>query len=112
MVDLDEIKSRVDAAAAKVVELKSAKADVADIKASVGLLLAAKKEYADNNNGIGIDGKPFDDGKKKSKEKKAPVQQEKPVSSTCLFSGVERGSFSQFIICLTTQHACSLVLLE
>jgi len=80
MADLAEIKSRVDAAAAKVVELKGAKADVAAIKEVVASMLAAKKEYAENNNGIGVDGKPFDDGKKKKKKKEVVVQVDKPVS--------------------------------
>jgi len=78
MVDLSAIKSRIDEAAAKVVELKGAKAEVSVIKEAVAALLAAKKEYADNNGGIGADGKPFDDGKKKKKEKKAPVEDQTP----------------------------------
>jgi len=69
MADLKALKAEVDTHAASIVSLKSASAAPADIKAAVSLLLSAKKAYAESNNGIGVDGKPFDDGKKKKKEK-------------------------------------------
>jgi hypothetical protein len=60
-VNLDALKQEVEALADKVKELKAASPlDKDAIGATVQNLLAAKQTYADNNNGIGVDGKPFE----------------------------------------------------
>ena len=66
-VNLEELSKDITAAGEKVKELKTSKADKAAIDAAVKVLLEKKQLYADNNNGIGVDGKPFggSGGKKK-----------------------------------------------
>jgi uncharacterized protein YoaH (UPF0181 family) len=73
MVDLEELRSKVSALGERVKELKaSGSASQEAISAAVAELLDAKKTFAENNNGIGVDGKHLDDGHgKKSKSKVA-----------------------------------------
>lgn len=89
MVNLEELKEQVTAAGEKVKTLKTDGADKAAIGAAVAELLALKKEYADNNNGIGVDGKPFSDGMSKA-DKKKQAKAEKgdgggPGKQVCVF---------------------------
>jgi hypothetical protein len=76
-VNLDALKQEVEALADKVKELKAASpVDKDAIGATVQNLLAAKQKYADNNNGIGVDGKPFEAPLTKA-AKKAKAKAEK-----------------------------------
>jgi DNA-binding FadR family transcriptional regulator len=70
--NLDELRANVESIAAKIVALK--KADPVDkeaIGAAVKDLIDAKRAFAQNNNGIGVDGKPFEEPMSKSDKKKA-----------------------------------------
>lgn len=76
-VNLDALKQQVEALADTVKELKEADpVDKDAIGATVKELLAAKQQYADNNNGIGVDGKQFEPPLTKA-EKKAKAKAEK-----------------------------------
>jgi hypothetical protein len=63
-VNLEELAKEISAAGEKVKELKTNKGEKAEVDAAVKLLLEKKQLYADNNEGMGVDGKPF--GKKKN----------------------------------------------
>ncbi|GMH60143.1 hypothetical protein TrRE_jg3483 [Triparma retinervis] len=71
MSDLPALQAAIDAAAAKVIELKKSGGAVELIKAAVAELLAAKTAYAAANDGKLADGTPFDpNASKKDKKKK------------------------------------------
>jgi septum formation inhibitor MinC len=74
MADLEQLKEQITAAGEKVKTLKSSVPVNKDaIGAAVKELMDLKKQYADNNNGIGVDGKKFEEpmtkAQKKAKEK-------------------------------------------
>lgn len=70
-VDLEKLKQEVTQIGDRIKELKSAsEVDKDAIGAAVKDLLAAKKKYADNNNGIGVDGKPYEEPLSKAEKKK------------------------------------------
>jgi hypothetical protein len=75
MVELEQLKEQIDAVGEKINTLKTAEGvvDKAAIGAAVKDLLDLKKQYAEGNNGIGVDGKPFEapmsKAEKKAKEK-------------------------------------------
>lgn len=75
MVELEQLKEQIDAAGEKIKTLKTAEGavDKDAVGTAVKDLLDLKKQYADNNNGIGVDGKPFEapmsKAEKKAKEK-------------------------------------------
>jgi glutamyl-tRNA synthetase len=86
--NLDSLKSQHDELAAKVRELKesssssNAAADSSAIQTAVQELLQAKKAYAEANNGIGVDGKPYNnEGSEKKDKKKKKKGVDKPVST-------------------------------
>lgn len=71
-VNLEELQANVESIAAKIVALK--KADPVDkeaIGSAVKDLIDAKRTFAQNNNGIGVDGKPFEEPMSKADKKKA-----------------------------------------
>jgi hypothetical protein len=68
--DLEQLKLQVETLATKVSNLKGEGADKDVIGAAVQELLAAKKKYAENNNGIGVDGKQYVEMSKSEKKKK------------------------------------------
>ena len=68
MVDLEKLKAEVDSLAEQVKTLKAA-GEKDKIGEAVQALLAAKKTYADNNNGIGVDGKPYEEPLTKAQQK-------------------------------------------
>ena len=71
MASLDEQKEKVNTLAQKIVDLK--KADPIDkdaIGSTVKELLDAKRTYAEQNNGIGVDGQPWEEPMSKSEKKK------------------------------------------
>lgn len=70
--NLEELRANVEAIAASIVALKKAEpVDKEAIATAVKALLEAKRKFADNNNGIGVDGKPFEEPMSKSDKKKA-----------------------------------------
>jgi hypothetical protein len=81
MVDLTQLKSEIEALGEKVKELKTSGGDKDAIGAAVAEMLALKKEYADNNKGIGIDGNPYEEPLSKA-QKKAKLKAEKDATTT------------------------------
>jgi hypothetical protein len=75
-LNLEQLKEDAEALGEKVKKLKEDGADAEAIKAAVADLLAVKKRYAENNNGIGVDGKPYDEPMTKA-QKKAKERAEK-----------------------------------
>jgi len=70
MVLLDKLKEEITALGDKIKSLKSdSPVNKEAVDASVKELLAAKKSYADNNNGIGVDGKPYEEPLTKEQKK-------------------------------------------
>jgi len=75
MVDLEALKSEIECVGNQIRDLKAGGSG--DVGALVGKLNGLKKDYADNNGGIGVDGKPYQvplskaEKKKLEKEKKA-----------------------------------------
>lgn len=68
---LPALKTRIENLAESIKSLKSsAEPDKDAIAAAVKELLDAKRTYAANNNGIGVDGKPFEEPMSKSEKKK------------------------------------------
>jgi hypothetical protein len=93
VVDLETLKTEIDGIGAKIKELKTSGGSKEDIGAAVKELLDKKTAYADNNGGIGVDGKPFKAAMSKSEKKKqakaekggaggAGAADAKPVSNT------------------------------
>jgi hypothetical protein len=71
MANLEELKAKVDTLAAKIVELKKANpVDKDAVGTAVKDLLDAKRTYAQNNNGIGVDGKEWQEPMSKAEKKK------------------------------------------
>ena len=92
MVELEQLKEQIDAAGENINTLKAAggEVDKVAIGAAVTDLLGLKKQYAELNNGIGVDGKPFEapmsKAEKKAKEKAdkagtGPAKQVRVMSS-------------------------------
>lgn len=76
MADLEQLKAEIAEIGETIRTLKAANdsSKSSDIQAAVNRLLLAKQTYAEHNNGIGVDGKPFGQKKDKKKEKGPPVQ--------------------------------------
>jgi len=71
MSNLEELREKVTALAEKVATLKTAApVDKDAIAATVKDLLDAKRTFAQNNNGIGVDDKPFEEPMSKAEKKK------------------------------------------
>jgi hypothetical protein len=70
--DLSALKEKVEALSNQIRDLKASGTDDAKDKIPplVKEMLAAKKAYADGNNGIGVDGKPYEEPLSKSEKKK------------------------------------------
>lgn len=75
MSDLEGLSVEISQLGESIKTLKSSNADAAVIKEKVDLLLAAKRSYAEKNNGIGVDGKPFVEKMTKSQKKAAAAAQ-------------------------------------
>lgn len=89
-VNLEELKKEVQVLAENVTELK-ASGDKDAIGAAVAQLLAAKQTYADNNNGIGVDGKPYEPPMSKAEKKaKAKAEKQGPAKAVSALSRVRR----------------------
>jgi WHEP-TRS domain len=93
MVDLAALEQEIAEIGNQIRSLKASSGSPDEVSAAVALLVEKKKLYADHNNGIGVDGKPFgsgsggganDAGKKKSKtpkEDKGPAKQVRALQS-------------------------------
>mmetsp|Transcript_12588 Transcript_12588/g.14656 ORF Transcript_12588/g.14656 Transcript_12588/m.14656 type:complete len:902 (-) Transcript_12588:42-2747(-) len=80
-VNLDELRAQVTNISEKIVNLKkAAPVDKDAIAATVKELLDAKRTFSKNNNGIGVDGKPFEEPMSKA-EKKAKAKAEKAAAA-------------------------------
>jgi hypothetical protein len=86
MVDLAALEQEIAEIGTKIRTLKASSGSAEEVSAAVALLVEKKKLYADNNHGIGVDGKPFGAGgaaaatagsgkSKKDKEDKGPAKQ-------------------------------------
>jgi hypothetical protein len=70
-VNLEELRGQTTALADKINNLKKANPiDKDAIAATVKELLDAKRSFAENNNGIGVDGKPWEEPMSKAEKKK------------------------------------------
>jgi hypothetical protein len=89
MVELNQIKEDIAAIGNRIKELKSkgADADKNEIAKAVQELLDKKQLYADNNNGIGADGKPFKANMTKAEKKKQQEQEQQQVRKCLILSG-------------------------
>jgi hypothetical protein len=73
---MEKLKEKITALGDKIKALKSTSAAEVDkeaIGAAVQELLDLKGHYAALNNGIGVDGKPYEDPSKKKKKEKGPT---------------------------------------
>ena len=71
MANLEELKAKIQTIADKITELKKANpVDKDAIGSNVKDLLDAKRTFAENNNGIGADGKPWEEPMSKAEKKK------------------------------------------
>ena len=69
-VDLNQLKEEITTIGNKIKELKSSGGSKDEITKTVQELLQKKQLYADNNSGIGVDGKPFKANMTKAEKKK------------------------------------------
>jgi hypothetical protein len=77
------LKAGIAALGEKVKQLKTTPdADKHVVAGAVKDLLDAKKQYAQLNNGIGVDGKPFVEQLSKSEKKKAAKEQKGSSATT------------------------------
>ena len=90
MVELEKLKADIAQMGNKIKELKlAAPVDKDAIGAAVKEMLDAKKLYADNNNGIDVDGKPYEEPltnaqkKAKAKAEKAAKKGAGPAKPVC-----------------------------
>lgn len=80
MVELEVLAAEIKALGEKVKTMKADGSDKESIDSVVAALLTAKKTYAENNNGIGVDGQPYQESlSKKEKKSKGKEQQEQGV---------------------------------
>jgi hypothetical protein len=87
MANLEEMLETVNALAQKVTDLKkTVPVDKDAIGKTVKELLDAKRSYAENNNGIGVDGKPWEEPMSKS-EKKKKEKAEKAAKAAVTVNG-------------------------
>jgi len=81
MVELDKLKTEIESIGEKIKALKAAETvDKDAIGVALKDLLEKKKLYADNNNGIGADGKPYEEPMTKA-QKKAKAKAEKAAAA-------------------------------
>lgn len=90
MPDLTALAAEISQLGETIKTLKTSGGDKAAIDDAVAKLLAAKQEYADNNNGIGVDGKPYEKplSKKEKKEKEKAEKAAKAASAAGNVSSV------------------------
>lgn len=79
-VNLEALAVEIAAMAETVKTLKAEGADGDAVKAAVDALLVVKQTYADNNGGLGVDGKPYEPPLTKA-QKKAKAKAEKEAAA-------------------------------
>ena len=86
-VDLDELRTRIASLGESIKLLKSSSGDPDKdaIATAVASLLDAKRTYAKNNNGIGVDGKPWEEPMTKQQKKK--LEKEKKAAAAAAAAG-------------------------
>lgn len=85
-VDLNELNTRITALGESIKQLKSSSEPDKDaIATAVNALLDAKRTYAKNNGGVGVDGKPWEEPMTKSQKKKA--EKEKKAAEAAAKAG-------------------------
>jgi hypothetical protein len=86
-VDLDQLRGQVTEIGDKIVALKKASpVDKDAIGAAVKELLDAKRTFAQNNGGVGVDGKPWEEPMTKA-QKKAKAKAEKAAAAAAAAGG-------------------------
>jgi hypothetical protein len=92
MADLQQLKVDIDALGEQIKQLKAAASVDKDAVGKVVAELLEKKElYAKENNGVGVDGKPFEEPLTKA-QKKAKAKAEKDAASAGAGAGAEAGN--------------------
>lgn len=87
-VDLDDLRTRINQLGESIKQLKSsAEPDKDAITAAVNALLDAKRTFANNNGGIGVDGNKWEEPMSKKDKKKA----EKAVKAAAGATGGDGG---------------------
>ena len=81
MSDLSSLSTLITSLGLSVKSLKDSAAPASEISSAVASLLKAKTDYASMNNGIGIDGKPFDAKPMSSADKKKAAKAEKTTAA-------------------------------
>ncbi len=100
MSDLEELRRKVDELAEKINSLKKAEpVDKQAVGAAVKDLLDAKRNFANNNGGIGVDGKPWEEPLSKA-EKKKKAKAEKAASNPVKVSasGKQVSFYSSYLL--------------
>ena len=117
-VDLEALKAEITSLGDTIRTLKTASpVDKDAIGAAVGALNEAKKKYADNNDGLGVDGKPYEapmsKAEKKAKEKATKEKAAGPAKqvSNCSCSLFEQSWLDWYrIISLKLIYPCFVVI--
>ena len=114
MASLEDLKAKVESLAEKITTLKKeTPPNKEQIGSTVTELLNAKREYAKANNGIGVDGKPFEEPMSKAEKKKLEKAKKKAAAEAGAAAAAGGGgggdsnvSFEMFIhVCCT----CSMI---
>uniref|UniRef100_A0A7S4J4K3 glutamate--tRNA ligase n=1 Tax=Odontella aurita TaxID=265563 RepID=A0A7S4J4K3_9STRA len=87
--DLPTLQSKIELTSNQIRDLKTAGGDEAKDKIPplVQELLTLKKEYADNNGGIGVDGKPYEPPLSKAEKKKLEKDKKKKAAQEAAAGG-------------------------
>jgi WHEP-TRS domain len=94
MAELKDIEAVITALGDKIKSLKASGTPDKDVvDSAIKDLLAAKRKYAENNNGIGVDGKPFEEPLTKAQQK-AKAKAGKDTSTVAEASGKQVCSLS------------------
>lgn len=103
--DLEQLAKEITTVGETISTLKSAGGDNKDaIGSAVANLLALKKQYAEANNGIGVDGKPYEEPLTKA-QKKAKAKAEKnkakgDAAAAAPAAGSSEVSRETFVCCM------------
>jgi len=91
MSELETLKKQIETVGEEIKTLKTNGGDKETITKKVAELLAVKKAYADANNGIGVDGKPYEQPLSKA-EKKKKAKAEKAAAAAAVVSSDDQTS--------------------
>ena len=98
--DLTALAAEIGALGEKIKSLKAATpVDTEAVTAAVASLLATKKRYAENNNGVGVDGKPW----QKSGDKQMESGPAKQVRACVWSSRVQCLSYATYYVAAVQQ---------